>query len=125
MEICINEKNEITSYAILGSLIDGIQIDNQNVPSDFEDNFQYRSYIYENGEIKNNPIFSSIKRAEEIEQEIIILKQQLFNTDYKTMKYIEGQLSEEEYTIAKQERQKIRDQINDLLNELEQLNKII
>lgn len=48
------------------------------------------------------------------EQEIEILKQKLKDTDYKAIKYAEGQLSEEEYASTKAERQSWRERINEL-----------
>lgn len=48
------------------------------------------------------------------EQKIEILKQKLKDTDYKAIKYAEGQLSEEEYASMKAERQSWRDRINEL-----------
>ena len=51
-----------------------------------------------------------------VEQQIIELKQQLLDTDYKAIKYAEGWITEEEYAPIKAERQKIRDKINELEN---------
>ena len=51
-----------------------------------------------------------------IDQQIAELKQQLFSSDYKAIKYAEGWISEEEYAPIKAERQKIRDKINELEN---------
>lgn len=50
--------------------------------------------------------------------QIIALKQKLQQTDYKAIKYAEGWLSEEEYAEVKAERQRIRDEINKLEQEL-------
>ena len=44
--------------------------------------------------------------------EINQLKKQLSDTDYKAIKYAEGQISEEEYSEIKSERQGYRDRIN-------------
>ena len=54
-----------------------------------------------------------------IENEILILKQKLFDTDYQAIKYAEGQFSEEEYAPIKQQRQAWRNKINELEAELE------
>lgn len=48
------------------------------------------------------------------EQEIKDLKQKLKDTDYKAIKYAEGQLTDEEYASTKAERQSWRDRINEL-----------
>ena len=44
--------------------------------------------------------------------EIQQLKKQLSDTDYKAIKYAEGQISEDEYSEIKSERQGYRDRIN-------------
>lgn len=49
--------------------------------------------------------------------EIGILKSKLKNSDYKVLKYIEGQLSLEEYLIIKATRQEWRNKINELEKE--------
>ena len=46
--------------------------------------------------------------------EIQQLKKQLSDTDYKAIKYAEGQISESEYAPVKAERQGYRDRINEL-----------
>ena len=46
--------------------------------------------------------------------EITQLKKALSDTDYKAIKYAEGQISEEEYASVKAERQGYRDRINEL-----------
>ena len=49
---------------------------------------------------------------------IIALKDELQKTDYKAIKYAEGWLTEEEYTETKAERQRIREEINRLEQEI-------
>jgi hypothetical protein len=46
--------------------------------------------------------------------EITQLKKQLSDTDYKAIKYAEGQISEEEYASVRELRQGYRDRINEL-----------
>jgi hypothetical protein len=46
--------------------------------------------------------------------EITQLKKQLSDTDYKAIKYAEGQISESEYASVRAERQGYRDRINEL-----------
>ena len=47
-------------------------------------------------------------------QEISQLKKQLSDTDYKAIKYAEGQISESEYSAIRELRQGYRDRINEL-----------
>ena len=56
---------------------------------------------------------SDIDRENAI-QEINQLKKQLSDTDYKAIKYAEGQISEEDYASVRAERQGYRDRINEL-----------
>lgn len=53
---------------------------------------------------------AAMQRAQRIEE----LKQQLFASDYKALKYAEGWISAEEYAPIKAERQALRDEINEL-----------
>ena len=46
--------------------------------------------------------------------EITQLKKQLSDTDYKAIKFAEGQISESEYASVRAERQSYRDRINEL-----------
>ena len=52
MEILLNDKNEITNYAIVGGFEDGIEID--NIPDNFIVNFKPRYYLYNEGKIGVN-----------------------------------------------------------------------
>ena len=62
-------------------------------------------------------------RAEQINGDIIALKQLLANSDYKALKYAEGMLSEDEYAPIRAQREALRVQINDLEIELESVNE--
>lgn len=48
------------------------------------------------------------------------LQQQLAATDYKAIKYAEGLISEEDYQPIKEQRQALRDQINQLRKDNEE-----
>lgn len=50
----------------------------------------------------------------EYEAEITELKKKLADTDYKAIKYTEGEISEDEYAETKAQRQAWRDRINEL-----------
>ena len=54
------------------------------------------------------------KLKDQYRLEITQLKKQLSDTDYKAIKYAEGQISESEYAPVKAERQGYRDRINEL-----------
>ena len=54
------------------------------------------------------------KLKDQYRLEIQQLKKQLSDTDYKAIKYAEGQISESEYASVKAERQSYRDRINEL-----------
>ena len=57
MQIVINNRNEITSYALVGSYKDGIEIN--DIPSRFIIDFKPRLYVYSNGQIILNENYSS------------------------------------------------------------------
>lgn len=61
----------------------------------------------------NDIAFFKFEETEEY-KEIKQLKQQLSDTDYKAIKYVEGLLTEEEYAETKAQRQLWRDRINEL-----------
>jgi len=52
VQILVNNKNEIVSFAIVGGFEDGIEI--TNYPNDFINNFKPRYYLFEDNEIKVN-----------------------------------------------------------------------
>ena len=57
-----------------------------------------------------------------INRQLNKLKQQLSDTDYKSIKYMEGYISEEGYSSVKQQRQSWRDEINSFEQQIQQLN---
>ena len=59
------------------------------------------------------------RKRMEIESEIAGLKQILASSDYKALKYAEGQITEADYAEVKQQRQQLRDKINELEAELQ------
>lgn len=55
MEILLNDKNEILSFALVGGFDNGIQIN--EYPEDFILYFKPKFFIYSNGIIKRNPYY--------------------------------------------------------------------
>lgn len=55
MEIRTNESNEIIEYAVLGGLSDGIEIDDNLRPVDFDYLFKPSLYLYQDNKIIINP----------------------------------------------------------------------
>ena len=62
-------------------------------------------------------------RVDQINSEILALKQLLANSDYKALKYSEGFISDIEYEETKTYRENLRVQINQLEAELATLNE--
>lgn len=56
-----------------------------------------------------------------LKRQIFNLKNQLRLTDYKAIKFAEGQLSEDEFSPIKEERQTFRDKINELESQITKL----
>lgn len=59
-------------------------------------------------------IYVPFTEKEKAERRIVILKAELFNTDYKAIKYAEGELSADEYADTKRRRAEWRAEINRL-----------
>lgn len=51
MQILVGKDNLITSYAIIGGFDGGIEINDENIPSGFIENFKPNKYIYRDGKI--------------------------------------------------------------------------
>ncbi|MCM1544269.1 MAG: hypothetical protein NC110_03120 [Ruminococcus sp.] len=54
-------------------------------------------------------------RKMQTHEQVMQLKQQLLQSDYKAIKFAEGLLSADEFESTKAERQKIREKINELM----------
>ena len=67
--------------------------------------------VWKNGQLIDNT--SNLEKQERIAE----LKKNLADTDYKAIKYAEGQISEQDYESIKAQRQAWRDEINELEEE--------
>lgn len=63
------------------------------------------------------------KLIEQYQSEIIELKKYLSDTDYKAIKYAEGEITESDYQEVKSQRHDARVRINELESLIEQLEK--
>lgn len=80
---------------------------------------RYSYYAVVDGKLtikRRTPTDEEVKadEATEINRQIRGLKQKLFDTDYKAIKYSEGLLTDEEYAEVKAQRQEWRTEINKL-----------
>ena len=73
------------------------------VASDFNDDLTFSEMKY-----------NTRKSQEMAEQRIAELKKKLFDTDYRAIKFAEGELTEEEYAPYREERRAWREEINSL-----------
>ena len=55
MQLQVNEKHEITGYATVGGFVGGIEAEASSLPESFEESFAPGKYLYENGQIVENP----------------------------------------------------------------------
>lgn len=55
MQILVNNDNEIIGYATIGGFEDGIDVENDNIPQGFTQNYKTRYYLYQNEQIVVNP----------------------------------------------------------------------
>ena len=86
-------------------------------------------YIAEHDEVEDILVYKPYSEQEikviENNNRIIELKQKLQETDYKAIKYSEGELSAEEYAETKKHRRAWREEINKLEEELKDANNSI
>ncbi|MGR3866957.1 DUF2977 domain-containing protein, partial [Staphylococcus aureus] len=59
MQILVNKRNEIISYAVIGGFEEGIDI--ENLPENFSQVFRPKVFKYSNGEIVFNEDYSEEK----------------------------------------------------------------
>ena len=114
MRIQVNERGEITGYAVVGGFPEGAEIEEESLPEGFEEEFRPGKYLLEEGEVHENPAYEEPEDITPVLEEIEELKGELSATDYKALKYMEGWLTQEEYAPIKAQRQQIRDRINEL-----------
>ncbi|NDP97524.1 DUF2977 domain-containing protein [Staphylococcus aureus] len=57
MKITVNDKNEVIGYVNTGGLRNSLDVDNNNVPIKFKEEFEPRKFVFTNGEIKYNSNF--------------------------------------------------------------------
>ena len=86
-------------------------------------------YIAEHDEVEDILVYKPYSEQEikiiKNNNRIIELKQKLQETDYKAIKYSEGELSAEEYAETKAQRRAWREEINKLEEELKDANNSI
>lgn len=68
MQLQVNEKHEITGYATVGGFIGGIEAEASSLPEGFEESFAPGKYLYENGQVMENPNYESPQPAQEPEE---------------------------------------------------------
>lgn len=94
-----------------------IEITEQERKQPLPDKYSYYAVVDGKFTIKRrNPTKEELEadNRQVVEREIVELKQKLYDTDYKAIKYAEGFLTEEEYKETKAQRQMWRDRINEL-----------
>ena len=99
-----------------------IEITEQERKQPLPDRYSYYAVVDGKFTIKRRtPTVEEVKadEATEINRQIRELKQKLFDTDYKAIKYAEGLLTDEEYAEVKAQREEWRKRINELEASLE------
>lgn len=94
-----------------------IEITEQERKQSLPDKYSYYAVVDGKFTIKRRtPTVEEMKADEstEINRQIRELKQKLFDTDYKALKYSEGWLTDEEYAEVKAQREEWRSAINKL-----------
>ncbi|HHO6254542.1 TPA: DUF2977 domain-containing protein [Staphylococcus aureus] len=57
MKITVNDKNEVIGYVNTGGLRNSLDVDDNNVPIKFKEEFEPRKFVFANGEVKYNNNF--------------------------------------------------------------------
>ncbi|HDG6067428.1 TPA: DUF2977 domain-containing protein [Staphylococcus aureus] len=57
MKITVNDKNEVIGYVNTGGLRNSLDVDDNNVPIKFKEEFEPRKFVFTNDEIKYNSNF--------------------------------------------------------------------
>ncbi|AAX92042.1 ORF040 [Staphylococcus phage X2] len=57
MKITVNDKNEVIGYVNTGGLRNSLDVDDNNVPIKFKEDFEPRKFVFTNGEVKYNNNF--------------------------------------------------------------------
>lgn len=57
MKIIVNDKNEVIGYVNIGGLCNSLDVDDNNVFIKFKEEFEFRKFVFINGEIKYNSNF--------------------------------------------------------------------
>lgn len=107
----LNEKNEVQSWAVVGTIENGKDYE---VDEDLWFNCWY-AFKLENGVLKYNEELH--KKVDEVKNANTLIAQHkkfLNDTDYHAIKYSEGLISEEEYKTMKEKRMNARSEINRL-----------
>ncbi|WP_239723658.1 DUF2977 domain-containing protein [Mammaliicoccus sp. A-M4] len=108
MQIIINENNEITSYAVIGNMKDGIEVN--DYPSAFTIEFKPRLYLYVDGQITLNenytndiqpPIVDTTHTAPGSDEELRKIFGSLQMSSVQTMKMVMD-LSKQVASLTKQ-----------------------
>ncbi|SPP25724.1 DUF2977 domain-containing protein [Brochothrix thermosphacta] len=72
MQVLLNSKKEILAYAIVGDIDGSVQIDDTQIPRDFEADFKPLYFVLENGKVIENEEFEEIE--EKIDAEVPTLE---------------------------------------------------
>ncbi|HDJ7514818.1 TPA: DUF2977 domain-containing protein [Staphylococcus aureus] len=69
MKITVNDKNEVIGYVNTGGLRNSLDVDDNNVPIKFKEEFEPRKFVFTNGEIKYNNNFEKEETSNTLGQQ--------------------------------------------------------
>ncbi|MBH4742175.1 DUF2977 domain-containing protein [Staphylococcus aureus] len=69
MKITVNDKNEVIGYVNTGGLRNSLDVDDNNVPIKFKEEFEPRKFVFTNGEIKYNNNFEKEETLNTLSQQ--------------------------------------------------------
>ena len=118
----IKDNGQIVGFTIGAELAYkiGLSLDNYLTFDDIQQSDKdFKYYLKDQCPMKSDDDL----QKEAYQQEIISLKKQLSDTDYKAIKFAEGELSESDYQEVKLQRHDARVRINELESLIEELEK--
>ncbi|EOB7232947.1 DUF2977 domain-containing protein [Staphylococcus aureus] len=108
MKITVNDKNEVIGYVNTGGLRNSLDVDDNNVPIKFKEEFEPRKFVFTNGEIKYNNNFekeddlntpgqqtASDLSDEELRSMVASMQMQMTQVNMLTMKLTQQNLTQQ------------------------------
>ncbi len=119
MELQVNESGMVMGYALKGRFVDGVLYSGE-LPEDFKENYMFYRYT-DDQLIYEGALHLAHKKRGDQKMRIEELRDLLSQSDYRILKFLEGELSEEEFAPIRLQRGLWRKELRVLNNQLKEL----